>query len=413
MASKTRKLKLAREQVLEAQKFLKTSLFKWQPDYLLAEKKFADAALNFKLVGEIKLAMQFYLEAAKCAEHVSTPFTIAGYYEKAARIGLKTKDTADIVSAIGYLDKASKLFLKSGSNQEIASSLMILMAETEMAAGRTVEALGTIRKAFNVASKSSSLAMGQDTLLKCIDTMVQHKELEEALKMVQEFCDLNVKQNRPHRRYPYFLCITVLQCALGDAVAAEQSFMEHIQDDGYLQDRDCQHAEELYTAFLNHDEGKLQALQKSNAFHRLPVHIMYLARSMTIFSPDSSTKAPELPPADTSNRGGIATAPAASAMTTSSSDSTAATAAAAFATNCTAATAAAAAVPAAAAAAVSAAPPKASPNEPTAAANCTDTVVTSVGSLAAVASTTEPPPSPTQEPEEVGGELDDENNWFG
>ena len=31
------------------------------------------------------------------------------------------------------------------------------------------------------------------------------------------------------RRYPYFLCITVLQCALGDPVAAEESFMQHLQ----------------------------------------------------------------------------------------------------------------------------------------------------------------------------------------
>merc|ERR1719265_2098408 len=105
--------------------------------------------------------------------------------------------------------------------------------------------------------------MGQDTLLKCIGIMVKHEKLEQALKMTQQFCDLNVAQNRPHRRYPYFLCITVLQCALGDPVAAEQSFMEHIQDDGYLRTRDCQIAEELYNAFQNHDERKLEELQKS------------------------------------------------------------------------------------------------------------------------------------------------------
>merc|ERR1719265_250791 len=111
--------------------------------------------------------------------------------------------------------------------------------------------------------------MGQDTLLKCIGIMVKHKQLEQALKMTQQFCDLNVAQGRPHRRYPYFLCITVLQCALGDPVAAEESFMQHLQDDGYLRARECQTAEELYNAFLNNDELKLQALQKGTAFNQL------------------------------------------------------------------------------------------------------------------------------------------------
>ena len=92
------------------------------------------------------------------------------------------------------------------------------------------------------------------------------RRLEQALKMTQQICDLFVAQGRPHRRYmamvsktypwlpawkcvwcicfllfsnlavrfatpryPYFLCITVLQCALGDPVAAEESFMQHIQ----------------------------------------------------------------------------------------------------------------------------------------------------------------------------------------
>ena len=50
---------------------LKTSFFKWKPNYLLAEKKFSDAALNFKLAGDVKRAMKYYLEAAKYSVHVS------------------------------------------------------------------------------------------------------------------------------------------------------------------------------------------------------------------------------------------------------------------------------------------------------------------------------------------------------
>lgn len=48
---------------------------------------------------------------------------------------------------------------------------------------------------------------------------------------------------------------TILQLAMGDPVAAEQSFLNrHVQHDHYLHSRECKLAEELYRSVLNRDE---------------------------------------------------------------------------------------------------------------------------------------------------------------
>ena len=66
-----------------------------------------------------------------------------------------------------------------------------------------------------------------------------------------------------------FIKETILQLAMGDPVAAEQSFLNrHVQHDHYLLSRECKLAEELYRSVLNRDEIALDEARSPTGSNR-------------------------------------------------------------------------------------------------------------------------------------------------
>lgn len=85
-----------------------------------------------------------------------------------------------------------------------------------------------------------------------------------------------------HSMHKSFITHTILQLYTCDVVAADASFMEHIQESSYLHSNECACAENLITAAKNNDEGALATAIKGIGRAFLDNNIVKICKRLTI-----------------------------------------------------------------------------------------------------------------------------------
>ena len=114
--------------------------------------------------------------------------------------------------------------------------------------------------------------------------MVKIKRYQDALNLIQRMIPICVALEQPSNVHKYCLSITILHLAMGDIVAADRSFTEHLQDDGYLHSNECHLAEDLVIAFKNSNEESLQEVLKKQGFNYLDNQIGRLAKKLSLYT---------------------------------------------------------------------------------------------------------------------------------
>uniref|UniRef100_UPI00358E6423 gamma-soluble NSF attachment protein-like isoform X2 n=1 Tax=Myxine glutinosa TaxID=7769 RepID=UPI00358E6423 len=115
-----KKITEALEHLEKAEKYLKTGLLKWKPDYDSAAPEFNKAAVAFKNARQLDQAKEAYLQEAEAHRHTRALFHAAKAYEQA---GMMLKEMQRYPEAVGLIEKACIMYQENGTPDTAALAL--------------------------------------------------------------------------------------------------------------------------------------------------------------------------------------------------------------------------------------------------------------------------------------------------
>lgn len=136
--AKRKKEAEARQLVERANKNLQTSVFQWNPDYLVAGPQLEQAADLYRQIGDLEEAMDKVLKAADCHEKTKAFATTALTLTKASDIA---KEMGDISHCIKLLQKAAEAWAGHGDTTRYGETLCRAAKELEATNGKRAESL--------------------------------------------------------------------------------------------------------------------------------------------------------------------------------------------------------------------------------------------------------------------------------
>ena len=101
------KIREAEENIKQAQKYLKTSMFKWNPDYDSAGDAYSRATTAYKVAGNKEKSIECFDKACDCYKQMRTLFQAARMLDQAV---LLSRDLNKLDDVVEYAERGALLF---------------------------------------------------------------------------------------------------------------------------------------------------------------------------------------------------------------------------------------------------------------------------------------------------------------
>lgn len=278
MASTERKFAEGMEYMRQADKCLKTSLFKWQPDFEGAAMDYTSAATCFKNAKAYPNCKECLIKAADSYRQQHSFFSAAKSLEQAA---LVSKDMGDLNGAMKLVERASQLFQEHGTPDTAALSLDkgAKMIEAKYPA----EAARLYEKAADVVLLEDRPRQSAEFLGKSARLMVKLKRYDEAAELVKRELEMQEEGENRGAVGRLIVALVLIHLTRGDLIAAQKAFQgKH----SYVEQEEVATIETLLTAF-DEEDGELAARALNSPFLKhMDVEYAKLARNLTL--PDST-----------------------------------------------------------------------------------------------------------------------------
>ena len=276
------KIKEADAYVSEAEKHLKTSFFKWRPDYDSAAACYQKAALAYRNGKNLNKACDTYIKLADCHYKNNSRFHAGKAYEEAGQV---CKEMKDFGKTMSYLDHASELYLEDGTPDTAALCLdkagkIVQMTHPEWAIASFMKAAEIYENEDQNRFRSAAELIGKVARLQ-----VGLKKYSEAIKNIaHEKKLLSNLEGGDHGASGRLTCaLVLLHLTNRDPVQAEQSLYSACENlDGFEESEEYDALQKLLEAFNQHDQTKLSQILNMPIFKYMDTAYAKLARSLCI-----------------------------------------------------------------------------------------------------------------------------------
>ncbi|XP_065641648.1 gamma-soluble NSF attachment protein isoform X2 [Hydra vulgaris] len=257
--------------VKEAEKALKTSLFKWTPDFDTAANEYTKAATSFKSASSMEQAKECYIKAADMHEKLNSLLVQAAGIAnelKQSNITIELMERACILyQQHGALDTAALTLVKAGKMCE--STLPNKAVEFFIKASELCENEGKLRDASDYINQAIRIQVKQKLFFESTNLMKRRLEIIEAIK-------------DPSMAYSVILCMVIVFLTEGDFVAANNSLIEGFNIEGFGLSDEAKYSENLIKSFQDGDKEMLKFTQNQATVTHLDVEIARLAKLLKI-----------------------------------------------------------------------------------------------------------------------------------
>jgi len=159
----------AEANIKQAEKYLKTSLFKWDPDYDSAGDAYSRAATAYKVGGNKQKAIECLDKACDCYKQMRTLFQAARVLDQAV---LLARDLNDFDAVVSYAERGALLFRQDGSNESAAQLLekaakIVVATDPEKAIGIYFKAADTVGLEDEPRKAIDHMAMAARLQVRC------------------------------------------------------------------------------------------------------------------------------------------------------------------------------------------------------------------------------------------------------
>lgn len=173
------KIQEAEAEIKRAEKYLKTSMFKWNPDYDSAGDCYSKAATAYKLGGNKPKAIETFDKACEMYCQMRTLFQAARMLEQAV---LLSRDVNDMDGVVRFAERGALLYRQDGSNESAAQLLekackIVETNNPEQAIGLYLKAAETVgvedrpREAAEYMARAARLQVRCKLFDESIDTL--------------------------------------------------------------------------------------------------------------------------------------------------------------------------------------------------------------------------------------------------
>ena len=288
---KLKKVEEAKEESEKGMKYLKKTVFNWSPDHLAAAPCFENSANAYKAAGEYKMSYMMFMKASESHEACNCSSAAGMACVKAAEVA---KMGLNLSFAVESMRKASYFFGVDGKIDKAAEMIYKLAKEYD-SNDNLEEAISAYMEACDMLLPDKLTKVSVDGIHPSIlDWMrdafrcyLKANRLQEALdfagKMVIVFDSFESEMSMCKT----MASITIIQLAMGDIVAADQTFLDHLGDKHYINSKECRLAESFVMAIKLSDIDALDKAQRCVDLNYLEREIQILAKNLSIFGFDT------------------------------------------------------------------------------------------------------------------------------
>ncbi|XP_037078260.1 gamma-soluble NSF attachment protein-like, partial [Pollicipes pollicipes] len=207
--------------IKEAEKYLKTSFFKWKPDLDSAADEYNKAATCYKTVRAHAECRDCLAKAANCHEQNGSLFAAAKCYEQGV---LMSKELADLPTVITLCERAAKLFQQHGSPESAAQCLE--KSAKILETSRPADAVPLYQRATDVVMLEDRPRTAANYTSKTSRLMVRLGRYDEAVVSVRREMGYQQELEDAAQLGRLTVVLVLLHLARDDVVAARKAFDE-------------------------------------------------------------------------------------------------------------------------------------------------------------------------------------------
>lgn len=289
--------------IRQAEKSLKTSLLKWNPDFEVAASEYTSAATCFRISKSYQQCKECLMKASDCYKQSKSWFHAAKNLEQAVLI---CKEMGKLAEVPKLAQSASNLYQMHGSPESAATVLD--KAAKIIESSQPQEALELFKHAANIV-------MGEDSPRHAAEYMSKVARLLVKLQMYDEAADAVRREIGMHQQIDHgpsvgrlTVVLVLIQLARGDQVAAEKAFKEW---GNYCAPQEVETLETLLQAYDNEDADAAKKALNSPFIKHMDVEYAKLAKGLPL--PQQEYALP--PPGVRANAAESYTSPRAASLT--------------------------------------------------------------------------------------------------
>ncbi|CAF4743943.1 unnamed protein product [Pieris macdunnoughi] len=211
----------AQEHCKAAEKYLKTGLLKWKPDYDSAADEFSQAAQCYRISRDVKNSKDCHMKSAELYEKNRSFFHAAKAIENAVIV---SKELSSPEELYNMACNSSSLYQQHGSGDAGANVLDKVAKIIEEKAPDL--AVKLFQQAADVSSVESSQHQGTEYISKASRLLVKLERYDEALDSLRREIGFHLESGYTGAVGRLTVAIVLVQLARGDAVAAEKAYKE-------------------------------------------------------------------------------------------------------------------------------------------------------------------------------------------
>ena len=272
----------AQKLIAEAEAYLKTSVFQWQPDYMGAAPKFEGAGNAYRAAESMELAHDAMVRCSQAYAAYGSYSAAANAMQNAAKMNKDPRKHFEDMLA------AASLWGEHGDLPRM-SQMFVGAAESDGASEN--EKSEYLREACNILIPFGSTdgdlkscdVKGVEVLKKLFKFDMAGADREKAMETAQFLARVSEALEQDTVLWKCLAAITVLQLLAKDVIAAEQTYIqEHLSKRGYGTSKEAEVVEELLNAFKNSDGQQLQVLQKNPSLFYLDKETKDMVLALTL-----------------------------------------------------------------------------------------------------------------------------------
>ena len=255
MANASKKIQEGLGHIKEAEKYLKTSFFKWSPDYDSAADRYQKAATCFKVARSYDKAKDAFIKTAECHEKNNQLFHAAKSLTEAGNISIESKIFDE---ALKLMDKASVLYRENGTPDTACISLVTTAKKIEFT--EPLKAMELYEKAAVIAEDGDNIREAAGHLNNASRLLVKSKQYRKAVDIVKRQIELYTKVDNYPSIFNLVLGLVLLYLTEKNLVAAENCYQNSFEYQGFGASDSAEAIEQLIEAYTNGDDAAMKTI---------------------------------------------------------------------------------------------------------------------------------------------------------
>jgi len=242
------------ECVKKAEKYLKTSLMKWKPDYDSAAAEYDRAAICYKNAKQLDKCLDAYLKASDCHEQNGILFHAARCKAQAA---LVCKDMKRMDDAKNYMETAARLYAETGTPDTAAMAMD--KAAKFLEPIDPAKALEIYQKALSIVEDhSDKTRMIAEFMSRISKIHLKLEQYDKAAASIAREVDTYVGVQEYAKVGKLTTGLVLVHLIRGDSIAAQKAYQRAFAATNFATTEDAQLLPAMIDSFEKNEADRFQ-----------------------------------------------------------------------------------------------------------------------------------------------------------